>query len=294
MRKIFRNNKIKICLILFFCIAVILASVLVPKYLLARTLSEQMDQVVVAPEEYYVEAGEMMARSASSNLSSVDRIKLIAGTWESEMQKCENTDGFLNEVEAVELAKKQMEYYYQAGVFPYSMQIKYDNMFSYATELYCYTDSSFHTYSAYLWKITFTKYDDSVECVTYMTESGTILLLWTDGEYLPETTMKQCYDNLDMKNVFGDNRFYQVTIGEYVPVTAVEISYPMDDELTGEAIAKSFSTEKPLTEIVSGAVVRVKTSGESIKFQALQYKTEDGAGIVFMPFGTGNNTTENK
>ena len=145
MRKIFRNNKIKICLILFFCVAVILASVLVPKYLLARTLFEQMDQVVVAPEEYYVEAGEMMARSASSNLSSVDRIKLIAGTWESEMQKCENTDGFLNEVEAVELAKKQTEYYYQAGVFPYSMQIKYDNMFSYATELYCYTDSSFHT-----------------------------------------------------------------------------------------------------------------------------------------------------
>lgn len=294
MRKIFRNNKIKICLILFFCVAVILASVLVPKYLLARTLFEQMDQVVVAPEEYYVEAGEMMARSASSNLSSVDRIKLIAGTWESEMQKCENTDGFLNEVEAVELAKEQMEYYYQAGVFPYSMQIKYDNMFSYETELYCYTDSSFHTYSAYLWKITFTKYDDSVECVTYMTESGTILLCWTDGEYLPEITMKQCYDNLDMKNVFGDNRFYQVTIGEYMPVTAVEIPYPMEDELTGEAIAKSFSTVKPLTEIVSGAVVRVKISGESIKFQALQYKTKDGAGIVFMPLGTGNNTTENK
>lgn len=294
MRKIFRNNKIKICLILFFCVAVILASVLVPKYLLARTLFEQMDQVVVAPEEYYVEAGEMMARSASSNLSSVDRIKLIAGTWESEMQKCENTDGFLNEVEAVELAKEQMEYYYQAGVFPYSMQIKYDNMFSYETELYCYTDSSFHTYSAYLWKITFTKYDDSVECVTYMTESGTILLLWTDGEYSPEITMKQCYDNLDMKNVFGDNRFYQVTIGEYMPVTAVEISYPMEDELTGEAIVKSFSTVKPVTEIVSGAVVRVKTSGESIKFQALQYKTKDGTGIVFMPFGTGNNTTENK
>lgn len=294
MRKIFRNNKIKICLILFFCVAVILASVLVPKYLLARTLFEQMDQVVVAPEEYYVEAGEMMACSASSNLSSVDRIKLIAGTWESEMQKCENTDGFLNEVEAVELAKEQMEYYYQAGVFPYSMQIKYDNMFSYETELYCYTDSSFHTYSAYLWKITFTKYDDSVECVTYMTESGTILLLWTDGEYSPEITMKQCYDNLDMKNVFGDNRFYQVTIGEYMPVTAVEIPYPMEDELTGEAIAKSFSTVKPLTEIVSGAVVRVKISGESIKFQALQYKTKDGAGIVFMPLGTGNNTTENK
>ena len=294
MRKIFRNNKIKICLILFFCVAVILASVLVPKYLLARTLFEQMDQVVVAPEEYYVEAGEMMARSASSNLSSVDRIKLIAGTWESEMQKCENTDGFLNEVEAVELAKEQMEYYYQAGVFPYSMQIKYDNMFSYETELYCYTDSSFHTYSAYLWKITFTKYDDSVECVTYMTESGTILLLWTDGEYSPEITMKQCYDNLDMKNIFGDNRFYQVTIGEYMPVTAVEIPYPMEDELTGEAIAKSFSTVKPLTEIVSGAVVRVKISGESIKFQALQYKTKDGCGIVFMPFGTGKNTTENK
>lgn len=294
MRKIFRNNKIRICLFLIFCAVIISTSVLVPKYLLARTLSEQMEQVVVAPEEYYVEAGEMMARSASSNLLSVDRIKLISGTWESEMRKCENTEGFLNEAEAVELAKKQMEYYYQAGVFPYSMQIKYDNMFSYATELYCYTDSSFHTYSAYLWKITFTKYDDSVECVTYMTESGTILLLWTNEKYSPQTTMKQCYDNLDMKNVFGDKRFYQVTIGEYMPATIVEIPYPMEDELTGEARANSFSTVKPVTEIVSGAVVRVKTSGESIKFQALQYKTEDGYGIVFMPFGIGNSTTENK
>lgn len=294
MRKIFRNNKIRICLFLIFCAVIISTSVLVPKYLLARTLSEQMEQVVVAPEEYYVEAGVMMARSASSNLLSVDRIKLISGTWESEMRKCENTEGFLNEAEAVELAKEQMEYYYQAGVFPYSMQIKYDNMFSYATELYCYTDSSFHTYSAYLWKITFTKYDDSVECVTYMTESGTILLLWTDEKYSPQTTMKQCYDNLDMKNVFGDKRFYQVTIGEYMPATVVEIPYPMEDELTGETIAKSFSTVKPVTEIVSGAVVRVKTSGESIKFQALQYKTEDGYGIVFMPFGIGNSTTENK
>lgn len=294
MRKVFRNNKIRICLFLIFCAVIISTSVLVPKYLLARTLSEQMEQVVVAPEEYYVEAGAMMARSASSNLLSVDRIKLISGTWESEMRKCENTEGFLNEAEAVELAKEQMEYYYQAGVFPYSMQIKYDNMFSYATELYCYTDSSFHTYSAYLWKIIFTKCADSEECVIYMTESGTILLLWTDEKYSPETTMKQCYDNLDMKNVFGDKRFYQVTIGEYMPATVVEIPYPMEDELTGEARANSFSTVKPVTEIVSGAVIRVKTSGESMKFQALQYKTEHGYGIVFMPFGIGNITTENK
>ena len=112
MRKILQNNKIRVGLLFVCCALIVVLSIVAPKYLLARTLTEQTNHVEVAPEEYYLEAGTMMSRNTSSNLSAVDRIKLISGTWDSNMTKCDITEGFLDEVEAVELAKKQLDVYY--------------------------------------------------------------------------------------------------------------------------------------------------------------------------------------
>ena len=123
MRKILQNNKIRVGLLFACCAMIVVLSIVAPKYLLARTLTEQTNRVEVAPEEYYLEAGTMMSRNTSSNLSSIDRIKLISGTWDSNMEKCEITEGFLDEVEAVELAKKQLDVYYKQDVYPYSVQI---------------------------------------------------------------------------------------------------------------------------------------------------------------------------
>ena len=134
MRRILQNNKIRAGLLFACCALIVVMSIVAPKYLLARTLTEQTNHVIVA--EYYVEAGTMMARNTSSNLSAIDRIKLISGAWESNMEKCDITEGFLDEVEAVELAKKQLEVYYKQGIFPYSVQIQYDNLYSYSSELY--------------------------------------------------------------------------------------------------------------------------------------------------------------
>ena len=207
MKKILQNNKIRVGLLFVCCALIVVLSIVAPKYLLARTLTEQTNHVEVAPEEYYLEAGTMMSRNTSSNLSAVDRIKLISGTWDSNMTKCDITEGFLDEVEAVELAKKQLDVYYKQGVYPYSVQIQYDNLYSYSSELYCYTDTSFDTYTAYLWKITFTKYDNSVENIVYMTESGTILLAWTNNtKFAQTTTLLDFYENVQIRDVDGENK----------------------------------------------------------------------------------------
>lgn len=269
MRRILQNNKIRVGLLFACCALIVVMSVVAPKYLLARTLTEQTNHVTVAPEEYYAEAGTMMARNTSSNLSAIDRIKLISGAWESNMKKCDITEGFLDEVEAVELAKKQLDVYYKQGIFPYSVQIQYDNLYSYSSELYCYTDTSFNTYTAYLWKITFTKYDNSVENVVYMNESGTILLAWTDGSYsLDEYDLSKFYKNAQIRDILGDNNIYTTSAMKYIPVASVTIPYP---------------DVETIQKIETGALITLRISGELENFQALQYTTEHGCGIVLMP-----------
>ena len=269
MRKILQNNKIRVGLLFVCCALIVVLSIVAPKYLLARTLTEQTNHVEVAPEEYYLEAGTMMSRNTSSNLSAVDRIKLISGTWDSNMTKCDITEGFLDEVEAVELAKKQLDVYYKQGVYPYSVQIQYDNLYSYSSELYCYTDTSFDTYAAYLWKITFTKYDNSVENIVYMTESGTILLAWTNNTKFAQTTTLLDFDeNVQIRDVLGENKLYTASAVEYMPVASVTIPYPDAEEIK---------------EIKNGALITLRVSGDLENLQALQYTTEHGQGIVLMP-----------
>ena len=57
MKKILQNNKIRVGLLFVCCALIVVLSIVAPKYLLARTLTEQTNHVEVAPEEYYLEAG---------------------------------------------------------------------------------------------------------------------------------------------------------------------------------------------------------------------------------------------
>ena len=55
-----------------------------------------------------------------------------------------------------------------------------DNWYSWNARLYKYTDTTFNTYTAYAWQITFTKYDNSSSHTIFMTENGTILNVETE------------------------------------------------------------------------------------------------------------------
>lgn len=268
MTKKRRHNRIWIILIFVFCIAIVCGSIAAPRYLLLQTVEAETERVHEIPEEYYVEAGDAMARNTSESLSAIDRVKLISGEWESNMRKCEITEGFLDEVEAVALAKNQMELYYDQGVFPYSIQTKYENLYSYSSELYCFTDSNFRTYSAYLWKIVFTKYDKSIQNIIYMTESGTILLAWTNSRHYMSKNMLDCYKYMSIREIFGDKNLYTADVVKHKPVSTITIPYP--------------DVEQPV-EIDNGALITVRVSGTLEQFAAFQYTTENGFGIVFMP-----------
>lgn len=185
----FKINKPVITPVIGFTLAIaaIISGILVPKLLLSQKAKVQMSVVETAPEDYYLASSTVMARRASEQLSSLDRIKLISGTWESASAKCSTTEGFLSESEAVTLAKQQLEYFYDAGVYPYSLSSSYGNWYSWSTELYQYTDTVFNTYTTYLWIIKFTKFDNSLTHTILMTESGTILSAEVSGNTTQDT-----------------------------------------------------------------------------------------------------------
>lgn len=153
----------------------VFSAIFVPKLLLDKKSEGSLSRVIEAPDSYYLTSRTAIARSASSKLSALDKIRLICGVWDSSMTKCDVTDGFLTMDEAVSLARAQMELYYQSRLYPVSLYSGYNNWYSFECNLYKYTDNSFNTYTAYLWEITFTKFDSTTYHTLLMSESGTIL-----------------------------------------------------------------------------------------------------------------------
>lgn len=169
------RNKLKNIIALLITSLTIIVATFLPEYLLSLKTKNTLNKVTLAPENYYLASETAIARSASSNLSGLEQMKLIYGSWESDMAKCPISDAFLTESEAVFLATKQLDLHYKNGVFPETVSSKFDNWYSWDTTLYKYTDKTFETYTAYLWKIVFTKYDKENEITVYMTEKGVII-----------------------------------------------------------------------------------------------------------------------
>lgn len=255
--------------VVFGSVLIVGVSVFLPKLLLEHTMEAQIGTVKLAPEEYYVESGALMARKQSSELLEIDRMKLISGVWESDMRLCEKTEGFLDEQEVVELAKKQLEYYVKQGVYPHSIKTDADNMYAYTSELYCFTDSNFGIYSAYLWKLVFTRYDNRVQDVVYITECGTVLLAWTNSPDAMEGDLLDFYRKIPTQTLFGDKNLYSKKIVKEDETTLfMEIPYP-------EA--------EPCEKITESLRLSVQVSGELELFQIYEYTSAHGSGILFMP-----------
>lgn len=206
MKKSTRKSKhnYPVLMIVLLCIITVAASLILPELLLNNKSQRAVGQVNIAPESYYVESGNALARNTSSKLTSLEQIKLISGSWESTKTLCTNDQGFLTENEAVELARSSLNAFYDVGVFPYSSDSNYNNWCSWDATLYCYTDNLFDTYSAYLWVITFTKFDGTISHTVYMTEKGVILGAETsDTEYQPNKLIS-AYTAYSIHDILAD------------------------------------------------------------------------------------------
>lgn len=157
-------------------LALAMLGTLLPGFVLVWQSKEQMNMVDVVPEEYYSPANLAVARNASANLGTYQKLQLITGRWESHMRQADSYDAQMEDYKAVELAKEQLDTLYQWGVYPTSLSSDYENWYSWEAEFCKVVDATFNTYAAYYWKLSFVKYDGSERHLLYMLEDGTIFL----------------------------------------------------------------------------------------------------------------------
>lgn len=201
--------------ILLACLAVA-GGILLPRLVLKHMTDRQLSVVETAPESYYLASGTAMAKNASEQLSSLDRIKLISGVWESNCVQVSSDEGNLSESEIISLVKSQMEYYYKQNVYPYSLSSTYSNWYSWTTELYRYTDTVFNTYTTYLWVVHFTRFDNTLEHTILITENGTILAAQVNDSNKPFSSIKKIYMNENINDILGDSNIKLETVSENV------------------------------------------------------------------------------
>lgn len=163
--------------------ALALIGIFLPGCLLVWQSGEKMNMVDAVPAEYYSPPNLAVARNTSANLGEYQKLLLITGRWESNIMSADRSEANLENYEAAELARKQMNVLYTAGIYPTSLLSGYENWYGWEAEFCKAVDATFNTYTAHFWKLSFNKYDGSEKHSVYMLENGTIFLAEARSEY---------------------------------------------------------------------------------------------------------------
>ncbi len=266
-------NKFKFFRFVLFILGifVIFIGIFLPEYILNKKSETNLNKITLAKESYYKESGAAMARNTSSNLSALERINLTSDTWDSNMVQCDKSEGFLSEAEAIALARTQLDHYYKGNIYPYSLSSTYNNWYSWDTSLYCCTDTVFNTYSAYLWVIKFTKFDNSLSHTLVMTESGTILLAETSDTHYIAGALRNIYHNTSTPEIIGDKNVSLVSKYELTDTSKITNIYPN-------------VSDKP-KEITDAYILTLSDDNNSEEtYVFYQYKNEEVYGISLIPY----------
>lgn len=178
MRKFWNKYKNKLIYRTFAAAVIVSAmlAVFLPGSLLLWKSQEEMNRVEGVPVEYYSPEKLAVARNASANMGVYRKLQLITGRWESEESAADSSEWGMENYEAIELAREQVDALYQLGIYPVSLLSDYENWYSWEAECCQVVDATFHTYTAHYWKLSFVKYDGTERHCVYMLEDGTVFL----------------------------------------------------------------------------------------------------------------------
>ena len=228
--KIFHNKTV---LITSFILVTILGIIL-PGFLLHVTFSSKLGTVNPISTDLYNTSNSAIAKNASLKLTEYERMKLISGSWASTQTQIDTSSANISEVEAVELARNAVSQLPPANAYPYHFDSAYNNWYSWKTNYYQCTESSFQTYSAYYWKVTFYRYDTDEIHEVLITENGTLLAIRNNQ---PKETLK----SLSSSWSAAINNYYkaQYTDAENIIFLDSEFRVPTYSDFTIEADSSS-------------------------------------------------------
>ena len=165
---------------------VVLSGIFLPGILIEGQQRKAVGEVQAVPAQY-IASDSLLAKEASESLKLNDRIQLITGQWESEAQEAYSYEMTLEDYKAAALARDSMEAIYQKGQYLSDLASSYANWYTWEAFPMKAVDTTFHTYSAYYWKLVFTKYDGTETHTVFLLEDGTVLLAEAEGENIRES-----------------------------------------------------------------------------------------------------------
>ena len=169
------------------------ASIWLPGYLMQRSNSAEMFSMKDVPQDYYAGPSEAIIRNASKQLTSEQCIQLIIGTWESTITEAKESECNITEFGIKTVVIQRVETLRAKGLYPVSISSEYLQWYTWSAKPYRALDTTFQTYAAIFWDVSFVKYDNSESHRFIVTESGDILY----AEYNKNPEIKSNTVNLE-------------------------------------------------------------------------------------------------
>lgn len=182
------------------------ASITLPAVFLHFSFSGKLNQTNKVDEELYNADNSALARNTSESLSEYDRMKLISSLWDSERKEIEPGPDDMSKPDAIARARNIFKKFYDEECYPVNFDSNYNDWYSWDAKYYKATDTSFHTYCAYYWEITFYKYDADEYHKILLTENGNLLAIKNNME--ANYKKHNIYYYLLEKNFISNPYFY--------------------------------------------------------------------------------------
>lgn len=173
--KMVKQKKWIILIWIIIILFTVVGSLLLPGLFLRRNANHLSKQLHDVPSEYYLGSGSAISQIASMQLSEYEKIRLMCGAWDSNTRVIASDQNEHNNTVIVKQVKEQLQYLYKHNLYPTSFSSVGANWYTWKIDCYCSTDSTFHTYSAYYFIVTLTKFDNSERHTVMITQDGTIV-----------------------------------------------------------------------------------------------------------------------
>lgn len=251
-------------------------SIWLPGFLLERETRASIGTVRDVPPQYYSGPSNAIIKNASAQLTSEQRIQLITGTWSSDISKVSPEDCNISEFGIKTLALTRIKELYAKGLYPKTLESEKDEWFAWSATPYRALDTTFKTYAAFFWDITFIKYDNTELHRFIITESGDIL--YAEATMNGEDDLKEFYPKL------LNCSYLMYYYGEYTSTTyntgAIRI-------LTHDNITTTFRTSSPTDAVIK----KLDTNNASSYIP--NYKNFKPDGVYTLSQSTNNSSDEN-
>ena len=136
------------------------ASIWLPGYFMQRSNSAEMFSMKDVPQDYYAGPSEAIISNASKQLTSEQCIQLIIGTWESTITEAKESECNITEFGIKTVVIQRVETLRAKGLYPVSISSEYLQWYTWSAKPYRALDTTFQTYAAIFWDVSFVKYDN--------------------------------------------------------------------------------------------------------------------------------------